>query len=257
MATRRTNKRTRPKRGRFGFLYKLVSFLLILVVIVAGCVVFFRVNEITVAGQSQYTAQEIITASGIENGDNLFALNKYEAARRILSTLPYVDEVTIQRILPDGLMLSVSECRPALLVEGGNVWWVVDSKGKILQETKTSSQEGMARVTGIKAVLPTAGTMLAVDLAEEAKLQTLLELIGTLEERGMSDKVSDIDLTSTARLTFTYDGRFSVVLPMSADFSRAARALQITVDEKLQSNDSGKIDMTRMAKDKEVIFSPD
>ena len=64
MASRRSNKRKRRRRGRFGFLYKLLSLAIILVVVAAGCVVFFRVEEITVEGEGRYTAQEIIDASG-------------------------------------------------------------------------------------------------------------------------------------------------------------------------------------------------
>ena len=56
MASRRSNKRKQRNRGRFGFLYKLLSLIIILVVIAAGCVVFFRVEEITVTGVSRYTA---------------------------------------------------------------------------------------------------------------------------------------------------------------------------------------------------------
>ena len=66
MASRRSNKRKQRNRGRFGFLYKLLSLVIILVVIAAGCVVFFRVGEITVSGVSRYTAQDIIDASGVE-----------------------------------------------------------------------------------------------------------------------------------------------------------------------------------------------
>lgn len=257
MATRRTNKRTRRNRGRFGGLYKLFSFLLILVVIVAGCVVFFRVEEITVAGQSQYTAEEIIAASGIQTGDNLFALNKFQSARSILTTLPYVDEITMRRVLPNGLVITVSECLPTLMVQGEGGWWVVDAKGKLLESVKTADRAGTAKVTGITAVLPKAGTRLAVDTLESAKLQTLLALTAAFEGRGMMDKVTEIDLTGNARLTLAYDGRFSVVLPLSADFDRAARALRVIVEEKLQPNDTGKIDMTSVGETKEAFtFSP-
>ena len=72
MASRRSNKRKQRNRGRFGVLYKLLSLIIILVVVAAGCVVFFRVGEITVSGVSRYTAQDIIDASGVEKGDNLF-----------------------------------------------------------------------------------------------------------------------------------------------------------------------------------------
>ena len=72
MASRRSNKRKRRDRGRFGFLYKALSLVIILVAVAAGCVVFFRVEEIAVSGAGKYTAQEIIDASGVEKGITSF-----------------------------------------------------------------------------------------------------------------------------------------------------------------------------------------
>ena len=66
MAARRNRRGRRRNRGRFGFLYKLLSFLLILAAIFAGCVVFFRVETVAVTGQSPYSQEEIIQASGVE-----------------------------------------------------------------------------------------------------------------------------------------------------------------------------------------------
>lgn len=254
MAARRSNKRKRRQRGRFGVLYKLMSFLIILIVIVAGCVVFFRVEDITVVGQSQYTAEEVIAASGIEKGDNLFGVNKIQATKRILGSLPYVDEVNIRRTLPDGLILSVTECVPTALIQGGNSWWVLDSKGKLLEETTSSTRAGLATVTGITALLPATGTRLAVDEEGSAKLQALLDVMSAFAERGMMDKVSAVDLTGNANLVLTYDGRFQVKLPMSTNYPRMARALQEVV-AKLQPNEKGTILMTQG--EKEIRFIAD
>ena len=65
MAARR-NKRKRRNRGRFGFLYKVLSAAVIVAAIVAGCAVFFRVENIEVNGQSAYTADQIISAAEVE-----------------------------------------------------------------------------------------------------------------------------------------------------------------------------------------------
>lgn len=254
MATRRTNKRTRRNRGRFGGLYKLFSFLLILVVIVAGCAVFFRVEEITVVGQSKYTAEEIIAATGIQKGDNLFLLSP---VGHVPVTLPYVGEIAVRRALPDGVVITVRECVPALMVQGEGGWWVVDGRGKLLEAVPSGDRAGTAKVVGLTAILPKAGTRLAVDTLEASKLQSLLDLTAAFTGRGMMDKVSQVDLTGTARLTLTYDGRFTVVLPLSADFDRAGQALSVIVEEKLQANDTGKIDMSSLGQAKEAFtFSP-
>ena len=66
MAARRNRRGRRRNRGRFGFLYKLLSFLLIFAAILVGCVVFFRVDNIEVEGNSRYSAGQIIEAAEVE-----------------------------------------------------------------------------------------------------------------------------------------------------------------------------------------------
>ena len=84
MARRRHSKRRRG-RGGFGLLYKLLSVLLICTAIIVAMTLFFRVDNIVITGQHRYTAEEIQAASGVELGSNMYLLNKYEAARGIVS----------------------------------------------------------------------------------------------------------------------------------------------------------------------------
>ena len=70
-------------------------------------------QSITVSGNARYTSEEIIAASGIEIEDNLFLLNKYNAAQAIFEKLPYVEEATINRALPDTIVITVRECAAA------------------------------------------------------------------------------------------------------------------------------------------------
>ena len=123
------------RRVRFGWLYGVISALLILAAVVGGCIVFFRVDTIEVQGNSRYTQQEIVEASGVQQGDNMFLLNKFEIIDKMLSQLTYLDDVTIRRGLPSTLKINVTECTVAGVVRNGDTgeWWLVSSGGKLLE----------------------------------------------------------------------------------------------------------------------------
>ena len=247
MASRRSNKRKQRNRGRFGFLYKLLSLVIILVVVAAGCVVFFRVGEITVSGVSRYTAQDIIDASGVEKGDNLFLVGGSRTAQKIYSSLPYVDEVNIRHALPDGIVITVTERTPAAVIQGGESWWIVDAKGKILEQVATAEQAGVAEVTGLTALLPAVGTTLAVEDAESFRLEALLSLLKALEQRGLLEKISEIDLTSAAEVSMLYDGRLTVKMKLLDEdsFPEQIRNFAAVLDQGIiQENEQGILDMT-------------
>ena len=104
MARRRNSSRHR-RRGSFSFLYKVLSVLLICGAILGAMTFLFRINTIEITGVSHSTQDEILAASGIKQGDNLYLINKYDVADDIFARLPYVQTVQIHRRLPDTMTL--------------------------------------------------------------------------------------------------------------------------------------------------------
>ena len=82
MARRRGSARRR-RRGSGGFLYKLLSVLLICGCLVAALTLFFRVDTVVITGEKRYTEAEIREVSGVKDGDNLFLLNTLIQGQRI------------------------------------------------------------------------------------------------------------------------------------------------------------------------------
>ena len=165
MARRRHSKRKR-RRGSFGFLYKVLSML-----VICGCLVaalFFRVNTIVVTGQERYTQDQIVEASGVGVGDNLFLLNKYAVAGNIRTALPYVDEIRINRKLPDTLLIEIKECGTPMAVVQDGFAWLVSPSGRIVEQLDTTQAEGYAVISGCQLLAPGPGHGVRLPAAEPA-----------------------------------------------------------------------------------------
>ena len=174
MARRRHSNRRR-RRGNFGFLYKLLSVLVICAAVVMALTLFFRVDTIEVTGTERYTEKDVIEASGIQLGDNLFLLNKYEAARSIAEQLPYIDieDIRIRRELPDTLLIDVAECgTPLAVIQDGSAW-LLSPKGKIVEQLPASQAGDYAVIDGCELLAPSVGTDIALS-TEFANQQTSL-----------------------------------------------------------------------------------
>ena len=240
MAARR--KRRRRRRGRFGFLYKLLSVVLILCAIIGGSIIFFRVEEITVTGNTVYTSDEVIAASGVELGDNLFLLNQIQSSRQILEQLPYISDVNLRRSLPNALTISVTECIPAGVVEAQDgTCWIIDTRGKLLEQTEAGQGR---RITGLTPLLPQAGK--PVELPEEQieRLERLKLLLTALAARNMLPEVDYIDLTGTTDILMGFQGRFTVKLPLHAEeYAKNISVLRQAADS-LNAGQTGTIDLT-------------
>lgn len=234
----RKRRRRRRNRGRFGVLYKLLSTLLILAAIVTGCIVFFRVDEIIVEGESRYTAAEIIDCLGVERGENLFQLDKFSMARQVRTQLPYIDEISISRKLPDTLVVRVKESTAIAVFEHGGSWWLLDARGKILEQGDSLLIQDRPVLLGINALAPAVGSPLAVEESQQQKLACLTSLLGALYDRGVSWRVSEFIDVSESRVRFGYNGTLTVEMPLYSDFSSQAWRLKRAMEELEAKNGS-------------------
>ena len=277
MSATRNSKRSRRNRGRFSFLFKLLAIVAIGAALTVGATVFFKVEQVVVEGNQRYTAQEVDNASGIQIGDNLFRLNKHQIKSDILQTLPYVEGVNIVRRLPSTIAITVHEWDAVARIaytplpesavteqtaegEGTvqmetakeNEVWLISVGGKLLEVSPEDSQAIL--VSGLTALAPKAGTMLAVPQEQQDKLNGLLALLGALEERGTISFVTEIDLTAAAQVRMRYDNRFWVKMPVNGDFTYFLRALEAVVEQR-GPGEKGTMDLTR--EDYVVVYSPE
>jgi cell division protein FtsQ len=243
MARRRRSNRRR--RGRFSFLYKLLSTLAICGAIILALTLFFRVNTVAVSGQQRYTAQEIQDATGVQSGDNLFLLNKYDVVKNMLSALPYLEHISISRKLPDTLLIQVEECgEPLAVVQEGSAW-LISPSGKIVEQRTASDASGYGVIDGCQLLAPSVGTQMALATEYAGQQSSLISLMTALDAAGMLEKVDAIHLKDLSTLSMDYDGRFTVQLAYGVDYAQKLRALRQILEESgaIQDNMTGTFDM--------------
>lgn len=245
MARRRNSSRRR--RGSFGFLYKLLSTLVICAAIIAALTLFFRVDNVIVTGQQRYTDAEVVAATGVELGDNLYLMDKNRVAENILNQLPYVETIRISRKLPDTLLVEVVECgRPMAMVQDGYTW-LISARGKIVEQTNPLAADNYGIIDGCELLAPSVGTKIALATEYASQQNSLLSLLAALEAAGELENVDAIHLEDLSMLTMDYIGRFTIQMPYEADYARKLRALRQILDDSgaIQDNMTGTFDMRR------------
>lgn len=252
MMARRRNSNRRRRRGSTGFLYKLLSTLVICACLVVALTLFFRVDTIVVTGEEKYTEQEILDATGIENGDNLYLMNKNDVAGRMTAALPYLKNVRINRKLPDTLLIEVEECStPLAVVQDGFAWLVspgdkARGKLKIVDQLEAAAAEDYGVIDGCSLLAPSVGGQLALATEYVSQQESLEKLLHALEDAGMLDQVDAIHLDDLSTLSMDYAGRFTVQMTYGADYVYKLRALAATLArDEIQDNMTGTFDMRR------------
>jgi len=207
-----------------------------------------------VTGNSRYTVEEIIAATGVEPGDNLVLMDRYGIQQRLFVNLPYIIEARINPKLPSTLRIDVTETTAAASIGGGGTNWLIDIEGKLLEPVEGETAQGCLQITGVEADGPTLGTMLVLPEESPVSRARLGELLAVLQEREVLDKTERVDLSDPEKLILYYDGRFQVEIYYDADFDYKLQGL-LEVVALLEPNEQGIIRMT-MKDDDEVRFIP-
>lgn len=242
----RSRNYNRRRRGSGGFLYKLLSMLVICGAIIAAMILFFRVETVKISGQVRYKESEVRAAAAVELGENLYVLNKHEVASRIVEELPYVETVRINRTLPSTLNIEVQECGEPLAVldsDGENAW-LISLAGKIVDRKTAILAADCVSITGLELLSPAVGTRIALAVEETQRQESLLALLQALDSHGMLEQTDGIRMGDPESLYVDYDQRFTVKLGYGADYDYKLKALQAALaDEKIQENMTGTFDL--------------
>lgn len=150
---------TPPKpfqRGRF--LLRLATVVAVVLAIVFGMSIFFKVDNVRVSGCDKYTAWEVAEASGVEDGMNLMTISRAQISGSIIDKLPYVNKVRVGINLPDTVIIEITELDAVYAIEdadGG--WWLMNDEGRIVEQTNNISSENYTQVLGVKIQVPQVG----------------------------------------------------------------------------------------------------
>jgi cell division protein FtsQ len=148
-------------------------------------------TSIQAVGLTEVNRSEILSVFGEDIGRNVFFVPLSER-RKQLEQIPWIQQATVMRLLPDQIRVSIVERQPVAFVRHGQQIGLVDGNGVLLSMPPGLMSEhhySFPVLTGIDAGDPL--------LSRRARVDLYLRLMGELDGNGqhLSDQVSEIDLT--------------------------------------------------------------
>ena len=270
---------TPPKpfhRGRF--ILHLLTITAVVIAIVFGMSIFFKVETVLVSGCNKYTAWDVSEASGVEKGSNLMTISRAQISGNIISKLPYVGKVRVGINLPDTVNIEITELDVVYAIEDSNgEWWFMNDQGRIIEQTDKITAERYTQVLGVKIQEPQIGqqavakeeqTQIApiteavtdengeiietetvvppavmTGTASAEKLSTALTVLQELSTNSISGDIDSVDVTSKTSIELSYDERFKVNLGDLSQLSYKISALKATINQ-MESYESGHLDLS-------------
>ena len=155
----------------------------------------FAIVEIEVEGVSELTEQEVIDVAALPEGATLLRFPGTAMEQR-LREHPWIVAAHVGRVLPDGLVIHVTERTPAAIVDVGEAsFWLVDGEGIALGARTPDAASDLMVVRDVPDFAPVAG-----EASESASLANALAVVAGLGEelrsRTRAISAPSVDLTT-------------------------------------------------------------
>lgn len=265
---------TQPQAfNRNRFLIQLLTVTAVVVALVLGLSVFFKVGVITVSGADVYTPWTVQEVSGISVGDNLLTFSRARAAALIKANLPYVKNVRFGIKLPDTVNIIIEEEDVVYAIKDTNdQWWLINSDGRVVEQSNRAKASSYTQVLGVtldnpvsgekgiaSEAVPTetdeSGEYVAVTLTGAQRLNAALQILSALEDNDIVGDAASVDVSLLEDIVLWYGTRYQVNL---GDSSRIDYKIACASDVILQLSeyDSGILDISFNIWSDRVVYTP-
>lgn len=214
----------RGRKMRKIMLFTVFGLIMALLLLILSLTVFFKAKTIEVKGIDRYTKNEIITASGITDDDNIFSLNKKRAEERIEKIYPYVEDADVRAVFPSKIVIDLKMAEPACKINAIGGVHIVSDKGKVLEVTDNADNVDVPVIEGIQVKGRAEGEF--VDYGSDVLTRALGEVFDAFSEFGCT-KINEVNIITKGdiskgdgfELRYVYDNRIVVYMGIPEEVS--------------------------------------
>lgn len=266
--------------SRRRLLLQLVSVTAVVLALVMGMSIFFKVEKITVTGANAYSEWTIREASGIEEGNYLLTFNRTRARCRIVAELPYVESVRIGIKLPDTVNIVVKELDVVYAIQSyDGLWWLMSSQGKVVEMTDAGTAAGYTRVLGVTLEDPVAGETAVVRetsvqataqtdaegnqvgtvpvvVTDAERLEVVLEILQALEQNDIVGEAASVDVSDMVNIELWYGSQYQVQLGDRSRLEYKIASMCAAIESPEMKTGYGVLDVSFTIWESQVGYTP-
>lgn len=152
------------------------------------------IKHVVFTGNKHLTDDELKVLAGIHVNDNLITISNKKVSLSLLKS-PWIKSISVRKQFPDTLSLVIEEAVPFALLDMNSHLFLIDEKGKLLEELKGDSIPFLPVITGDP-------------FREKEGFSEALNLARVMNDKGFSPGRDHIDIFAQKphELTVTIDG---------------------------------------------------
>lgn len=194
-----------------------------------------------------YTEQEILTAFGVQAGENIFSFRVKDVEEQMALMLPLLEKIEVRRRYPGTVIINVTPAVATYCTQTAEGWLTLSASLKVMEITAEQPQGLRLLLCDAKATQPgTTLQTLALDRLEQERAEAVAlaqaaasasqpssgpvptmppdeplvdtnraaldQVLTALETAGLLADVTAVDAANPEEIAFLYQGRISVLL---------------------------------------------
>lgn len=239
------------KRGFLLFLFITVIFILMLVAIYK---IAFVVKKIEVVGSEKYTAEELIEASGIGTGINLYSFRGSTVERNMTLTCPYIKSVEVDRTMPGDVKITVVEDKAMYYTTVYGEYKILSEGLRVLETVKEKREipEGLVKLKLPRISYSVTGRV--VEFENSRRDRGIRDVLENAMTSPLADRLTVIDLTDQFDITMVCNGRIKLIVGNDENLLyKLKTASRVLEDEMFSTDNKIRVDLTTEGKTGVVI----
>ncbi len=260
--------------NRNKLLLQLGTILAVVIAMILGLSIFFRVKNIEVSGAEIYSPWAIRESSGIQEGDYLLLFSKARAAARIRAENPYVERIRFGIKLPDTVIIDIEELEVVYAVEAQNgTTWLITSEGRVVEQCETAAADSYTWIRGVILSTPTKGEQAypyeapqepvetqpenettdptgaptappPVTVSARDQLNAALKILRALEDNDIIGQAAEVDVSNINDIRLAYGTKYQVKLGDINNIEHKIASMLAAIEDPRMKNSMGILDVS-------------
>lgn len=215
---------------------------------------FFVAQNFTVEGNVRYTAEEIVAASSVSAGDNLYSFSAVKTADTLTFHLPYIQTLSVRRTVPDSVCFTVQEETAVFWAELYGQTWALSGSLRLLEplDAAEARESGLIRLRLPDVESAVSGRV--ITFKDERSSRRIREIVEAVLNAELCDRLTSVDLRNSRALTMVSDDCYLLDLGDGSDAALKLRvAYAVLQDSLFDTTVKAEIDLT-MSGSTSVVF---
>lgn len=210
---------------------------------------YFIIDNIIVKNNLYITTEEV-TAFADVKGENIFLLNKSRIVEKIKNN-PYIDQVEIERKLPDEIVIDITEKTICAIAEYSGSYVNIDSEGRMVQVVNEFPNGELPLIIGMNVDEYLPGQPLIKD--NEMQMEALKKCLTIKKYEGMAEILKAIDISDPGNIILKTNKDIDIIIGDWEDMEyRLSFAISVLNNSQLE----GKTGSIEVYEDGKAVFRP-